>query len=147
MKIIIVNKPDGTTYTCLLMRHKFKKTWSFINLTKQHICPCKFNTDQEAIQDLEQQVKDGKVASWHYIDETSIKLSNNHVESDTNLIIESQNLIKCPKCGESYYQEMYSVTTALYCPPIMKDGVNINPNSNKSTTHCHCCNCGNEFDI
>ena len=74
MKIIIVNKPDGATYTCLLMRHKLKKTWSFINLTRQHICPCKFNSDQEAIQDLEQQVKDGKVVSWHYANEAFIKL-------------------------------------------------------------------------
>ena len=64
-----------------------------------------------------------------------------------SLILENQEPIKCPKCGESYYQEMHTTTTCLYCPPIMKDGVNINPDRNKSTTRYHCCNCGNEFVI
>lgn len=63
------------------------------------------------------------------------------------LLKENEEPIKCPKCGESYYQELYSVTTAMYCPPIYKDGVNINPDRNKSTTHCRCCNCGEEFTI
>lgn len=52
---------------------------------------------------------------------------------------------KCPHCGASYYQELYSVSTALYCPPIYKDGVNINPDQNSSTTHCHCLECGKDF--
>lgn len=60
---------------------------------------------------------------------------------------ENKGLAKCPKCGESYYQELYSVSTALYCPPVYKDGININPNTNKVSIHCHCCNCGAEFDI
>lgn len=64
-----------------------------------------------------------------------------------SLIEENKELIKCPKCGESYYQELYSDVTTAYYPPIYKNGVNINPNSNKLTTHCRCCNCGTEFDI
>ena len=55
--------------------------------------------------------------------------------------------IKCPHCGESYYTEMYGYSTAAYYPPIWKDGVNINPGRNKTTTHCKCLNCGKEFDI
>ena len=47
-----------------------------------------------------------------------------HMSSDT----------KCPHCGESYYTEMFSTSTAVYYPPIYKDGVNINPDQNKSTT-------------
>ena len=54
---------------------------------------------------------------------------------------------KCPHCGESYYTEMYSESTAVYYPPIYKDGVNINPDMNKVTTHCRCLNCCKEFDI
>lgn len=57
------------------------------------------------------------------------------------------SIIKCPKCGESYYTVMHGMTTAAYYPPVYKDGVNINPDRNKSTTHYRCCNCGNEFDI
>lgn len=55
------------------------------------------------------------------------------------------NLIRCPHCGESYYMEKYSACTAMYFPPIYKDGVNINPDKNITTTHCTCMNCGKEF--
>ena len=55
--------------------------------------------------------------------------------------------IKCPHCGESYYTETYSKSTCVYYPPIWKDGVNINPDRNKTTTHCKCLSCGKEFDI
>ena len=54
-------------------------------------------------------------------------------------------MIKCPHCGESYYQENYSTTTAVYYPPIWKNGVNINPDRNTTTTHCTCMNCGKDF--
>ena len=53
----------------------------------------------------------------------------------------------CPHCGASYYMENYSTTTAMYYPPIYKDGVNINPDRNKTTTHCTCMNCGKEFSF
>lgn len=51
----------------------------------------------------------------------------------------------CPHCGESYYMENYSMTTAVYYPPIYKNGVNINPDRNTTTTHCTCMNCGKNF--
>lgn len=54
-------------------------------------------------------------------------------------------LIKCPYCGESYYMERYSTTTAMYYPPIWKNGVNINPDRNTSTTYCTCMNCKKDF--
>lgn len=55
------------------------------------------------------------------------------------------NLIRCPYCGESYYMENYSSCTAVYYPPIYKDGVNINPDRNAKTTHCTCMNCKKDF--
>lgn len=54
---------------------------------------------------------------------------------------------KCPHCGESYYMENFSTTTCMYFPPIWKDGVNINPDQNETTTHCTCMSCGKEFTI
>lgn len=54
---------------------------------------------------------------------------------------------KCPHCGESYYTELYSNSTAVYYPPIYKDGVNINPDRNTLTTYCKCLNCHKEFTI
>lgn len=53
----------------------------------------------------------------------------------------------CPHCGKSYYMEKYSETTAVYYPPIYKDGVNINPDRNTTTTHCICMNCGKDFSF
>ena len=55
------------------------------------------------------------------------------------------NFPVCPHCGESYYAENYSTTTAMYWAPIFKNGVLINENPNITTTHCTCCNCGKSF--
>lgn len=53
--------------------------------------------------------------------------------------------IYCPHCGASYYQIDYSTSTCMYCPPVIKDGVNINPDRNKTKIHCTCMNCGRNF--
>lgn len=54
-------------------------------------------------------------------------------------------MVRCPNCGESYYAENYSTTTAMYWTPIFKNGVLINDNPNTTTTYCTCCNCGKSF--
>jgi hypothetical protein len=73
------------------------------------------------------------------------------ITCDTIIPLQNEHTLKCntkcPHCGESYYTELYSASTAVYYPPIYKDGVNINPDMNKATTHCRCLNCGKEFDI
>lgn len=51
----------------------------------------------------------------------------------------------CPHCGESYYMVKNMSCTAVYYPPIYKDGVNINPDRNKTTVYCKCMNCGKDF--
>lgn len=53
----------------------------------------------------------------------------------------------CPHCGASYYTEIYSTSTAVYYPPIYKNGVNTNPNQNQTTTLCECRACGKRFSI
>lgn len=53
----------------------------------------------------------------------------------------------CPHCGKSYYVENCSESTAVYYPPIYKNGVNINPDRNTTTTHCTCMNCGKDFSF
>lgn len=64
---------------------------------------------------------------------------------EINLLYKPFQKMRCPHCGKSYYQENYATTTAVYYPPIYKDGVNINPDRNKSTTYCTCLNCGKNF--
>lgn len=78
-----------------------------------------------------------------------IDLSENDTCITTKLVNTNDAQINhlCPYCGESYYMENYRATTAMYCPPIYKDGVNINPDRNTTTTHCTCINCGKEFSF
>ena len=56
-------------------------------------------------------------------------------------------MIKCPNCGKSYYIEHYSTCTAIYYPPVWKDGVNVNPDKNIHTTVCECLECKKTFYI
>ncbi len=53
--------------------------------------------------------------------------------------------IKCPKCGAKYFEVGPSVSTCVYYPTIIKDGVNINPDRNKSVTTYTCCECGHKW--
>lgn len=53
--------------------------------------------------------------------------------------------IECPNCHESNYIENYSTCTAMYFPPQYKDGVNVNPDGNTTTTYCSCCSCNHNF--
>ena len=54
---------------------------------------------------------------------------------------------KCPHCGESHYEEGVAVSTLQYFPPVIKDGVNVNPDRNEITTTCRCLECGESFTI
>lgn len=54
-------------------------------------------------------------------------------------------MIKCSNCGASYYRERYKTCTAMYFPPIYKDGININPDKNITTVVCQCINCQSVF--
>ena len=40
-----------------IMRNKLDGTYSFVNLTKGHICTCKFNTVEEAVKDMQNKKK------------------------------------------------------------------------------------------
>lgn len=50
MKLKIL-RTDGEVYV-KIMKHKNKELYSYINLTKNHICPCIFDSIESAIEDL-----------------------------------------------------------------------------------------------
>lgn len=52
MEKIIVSRTDGEVMVTLLP-HKDGSGWSFVNLTKGHICPCKFDSKKAGIKDLD----------------------------------------------------------------------------------------------
>ena len=53
--------------------------------------------------------------------------------------------VRCPNCDASYYIEHFATTTAMYYPPVYKDGVNVNPDGNITTITCTCNACGHDF--
>ena len=61
---IIVTKNDGTKCVCTIMQHKFTKKYSFVNITKGHICSCEFNTQEEAIEDLYNKYNNKEIAQY-----------------------------------------------------------------------------------
>ena len=63
----IVQKPE----TCqnryvliVLFKHKQEGKYSWVNFTKGHICPCKFDTVEDAIADLEKYRESGKIINF-----------------------------------------------------------------------------------
>lgn len=63
---ILVTKPDDTKRIVKIIYDKKLEGYRFVNLTEghEHICTCVFNTEQEAIEDLEDHIKRGLVKSY-----------------------------------------------------------------------------------
>ena len=64
--ILRVVRPKDTVIVAI-MPYKDTKLYSFVNLTKFHICSCKFKTVEDAINDLEERIKDGRVLSYEIL--------------------------------------------------------------------------------
>lgn len=78
--------------------------------------------------------------------ETTCELTVDHL---LNMVEGSAGIydnIKCPKCGAKYFEVGPSYCTTVYYPTIIKDGVNINPDRNKSVTTYTCCECGHTWE-
>ena len=68
MKKFEVIRTDGI-FEVLLLKHKGTDTYSFVNITKGHICPCIFNSEQDGINDLERYKKLGRITSYKIIED------------------------------------------------------------------------------
>lgn len=62
----LVHKSSGDVEV-LLLPHKGTNKYSFVNLTKSHICPCVFNSVEDAIQDMEDRKIMGLLDSYEEI--------------------------------------------------------------------------------
>lgn len=75
LPIYIIDKKVKSEYTgfyidtteVTIMKHKDTGKYSFINLTKCHICPCQFDSIEDAEKDLEKQINEGKIISYNKI--------------------------------------------------------------------------------
>ena len=77
-----------------------------------------------------------------FTNETTVDLQNsiNNCLSDKGLYSD----IVCPHCGAKHFTIGLSFCTAVYYPPVYKDGVNMNLGQNTVTTNYQCLNC-NKF--
>lgn len=51
MRRWLVKRPNDKVIITI-MKNKCDGTYSFINLTKEHVCPCKFNSIDDALKDM-----------------------------------------------------------------------------------------------
>lgn len=62
-----VERIGGDNVEVLLLPHKDGSGYSYVNLTKGHICPCKFKTAAEAIADMlgkENLIRFHEIPNW-----------------------------------------------------------------------------------
>lgn len=58
-----VVKPSGNVIVSIMYSKQDKK-YHFVNLTKGHICECAFDTEFDAIMDMEMMKREGKIQSY-----------------------------------------------------------------------------------
>ena len=47
-----------------IMRNKSDDTYSFVNLTKGHICSCRFDSVEDAIKDMDKKILNGEIVAY-----------------------------------------------------------------------------------
>lgn len=60
----IVKTQDGEESVVVVFKNESDNTYSFVNLTKERIYSSKFVTVEEAIQDMNDQVRKGLIVSY-----------------------------------------------------------------------------------
>lgn len=59
---LVIREKDSVLVS--IMRNKLDGMYSFVNLTKGHICTCKFNTVEEATEDMQGKKENGEVLDY-----------------------------------------------------------------------------------
>lgn len=66
--IYLVQRKSGNVIVSI-MRNKFDSTYSFLNLTKSHICPCRFNSIEDAVKDMNEKILNGEIVGYFKLEE------------------------------------------------------------------------------
>ena len=64
---IIVEK-ENETLEVLLLKHKNNNSYSYINITKGHICQCVFSSIEEALGDIEERKQKKLLIDYHIVE-------------------------------------------------------------------------------
>ncbi len=66
--IYLVQRTNGNVIVSV-MRNKSDDTYSFANLTKGHICPCRFNSIEDAVKDMDEKILNGEIIGYFKLEE------------------------------------------------------------------------------
>ena len=61
--IYFVQRKSGNAIVSI-MRNKSDNTYSFVNLTKGHICPCRFDSVENAVKDMDEKILNGEISEY-----------------------------------------------------------------------------------
>jgi hypothetical protein len=59
---LVIRKKDNALVSIML--NKSDHTYSFVNLTKGHICTCRFASIKDAIKDMEEKKDNGEIIDF-----------------------------------------------------------------------------------
>nr|DAQ84662.1 MAG TPA: Proline/betaine transporter, CYTOPLASMIC, COILED-COIL, ANTIPARALLEL, TWO-STRANDED [Caudoviricetes sp.] len=66
--IYLVQRTNGNVIVSI-MRNKSDNTYSFVNLTKGHICPCRFDSVEDAVKDIDEKILNGEIVGYFKLEE------------------------------------------------------------------------------
>lgn len=66
--IYLVQRKSGNVIVSI-MRNKSDNTYSFVNLTKNHICQCRFDSIEDAVKDMDDKILNGEIVGYFKLEE------------------------------------------------------------------------------
>lgn len=66
--IYLVQRKSGNVVVSI-MRNKSDGAYSFVNLTKNHICPCRFDSVEDALNDMHKKILSGEIIGYFKLEE------------------------------------------------------------------------------
>ena len=66
--IYFVQRKSGNAIVSI-MRNKSDNTYSFVNLTKNHICQCRFDSIEDAVKDMDEKILNGEIGGYFKLKE------------------------------------------------------------------------------
>ena len=61
----LVTRPKDTVLV-YLMKNESDNTYSFVNITRWHICPCRFKSIRDAVADMDRLKEEGKIIRYEF---------------------------------------------------------------------------------
>lgn len=66
--IYLVQRKRGNVIVSI-MKNKSDNTYSFVNLTKNHICQCRFDSIEDAVKDMNEKILNSEISGYFKLEE------------------------------------------------------------------------------